>query len=375
MSSLNLKSFTELVSEQVIAIQARATKLVDFSIGSILLSLAESNAGVASWLQQLIVKLLVTTRASTCSGEDLDSWMADFNFRRLSAVTSSGTVTFSRFTATHQAFIPTGTNVKTVDGTQIFTVISDTALASYDPIQGGYVLSANQVSLNVPVKAIRAGAAGNVLAGTVTVIAGTVGFIDTVTNAKAFTGGKDAEADEDFRARFVKWFTSLSKATKEAIEFALLDIQSGVSFTLTENVSYTGTPHPGYFFAVVDDGTGKPSDLFIKRAHDAIEKTRGFTVSFGVFPPVVITADVSLVVQTNSPEHHYEAIALVKLALKDYISRLSLGQLLSYTKLINLVYGASPMIVNVTSMRLNKGTADLAATAKEVIRAGAIEVY
>lgn len=375
MPSLNIKSFSELVSEQIIAIQARAGKLMDFSIGSILRSLAESNAGIASWLQQLVVRLLVTTRASTCSGEDLDSWMADFSFRRLSAVQASGMVTFSRFTTTQQALIPSGTKVRTLDGTQTFTVVSDSTIKSFRPGQQGYELPANKASIDVPVRASRAGAAGNVQTGTVSVIAGTVAFIDTVTNAKPFTGGKDAETDEAFRARFVKWFSSLSKATKEAIEFALLNMQSGVSLTLTENVSYAGMPQPGYFFAVVDDGTGKPSDAFIKKAHDAIEKTRGFTISFGVFPPVVITADVSMVVKTNSPEHHAEVVELVKRAIEKYISRLCLGQLLSSSKLIRVAFDASPMITNVPVLTLNKGVTELPATFKEVIRPGLIEVH
>ena len=50
MTAFNIKSFTELVSGQVTAVQSRAQKLVDFSIGSILRSLAESNAGVAMWI-------------------------------------------------------------------------------------------------------------------------------------------------------------------------------------------------------------------------------------------------------------------------------------------------------------------------------------
>ncbi|WP_336999020.1 baseplate J/gp47 family protein [Pantoea agglomerans] len=374
MSSLNIKSFSELVNEQIIAIQARAVKLVDFSTGSILRSLAESNAGVASWLQQLVVRLLVTTRASTCSGEDLDSWMADFRFSRLSAVQATGMVTFSRFTATHPALILTGTKVRTMDGTQIYTVISDSRINTFDSGQKGYVLPAHDVSVEVPVRATRAGAAGNVLAGTVTVIVGTVAFVDAVTNGEAFTGGKNAETDDDFRERFTKWFKSLSKATKEAIEFALLHIQNGVSYTLTENISYDGHPQPGYFYAVVDDGSGKPSEAFIQRAYDAIEDTRGFTVSYGVFPPVVIRADVSMIIKTESPEHHAEVLGLVKRAVEEYINSLTLGQLLAYTKLINLAYAASPMVTNITSMRLNKETADLPATAKEVIRTGTIEV-
>jgi len=374
MSSLNIKSFTELVNEQIIAIQARSAKLVDFSIGSILRSLAESNAGVASWLQQLIVRVLVTTRASTCSGEDLDSWMADFGFYRLSAVQASGMVTFSRFTATHPALILTGTKVRTMDGTQIYTVISDSRINTFDSGQKGYVIPAHVVSVKVPVRATRAGADGNVMAGTVTVIVGTVAFVDAVTNAGAFTGGKNAETDDDFRARFTKWFTSLSKATKEAIEFALLHIQNGVSYTLTENVSYDGHPQPGYFYAVVDDGSGWPSEAFIQRANVAIENTRGFTVSFGVFSPVVIRADVSIIIKTESPEHHAEVLGLVKRAVEVYINSLTLGQLLTYTKLLKLASSASPMIKSITSIKLNNSNADLPATAKEVIRAGTIEV-
>mgnify|MGYP004724200335 FL=1 len=130
--ALNIKSFSQLVSEQVTAIQARATKLVDFSNGSILRSLAESNAGVAMWIQQLIVKLLVTTRAATCSGEDLDSWMADFSFPRLSAVQATGHVTFSRYTATSPALIPLGPQVTTAARAQSYSVIADTTATAWD---------------------------------------------------------------------------------------------------------------------------------------------------------------------------------------------------------------------------------------------------
>jgi uncharacterized phage protein gp47/JayE len=258
MASLNIKSFTELVSEQVTAIQAQAARLVDFSIGSILRSLAESNAGVAMWIQQLIVKLLVTTRAATCSGEDLDSWMADFSFPRLSAVQATGWVTFSRFTATSQALIPLGTQVTTTDGSESYSVIADTTVNAWDASPSGYVIAAGVSSLSVPVRADTAGAAGNAQPGTVTVMTGSVLYVDKVTNTEAFVNGMDAESDDDYRARFVLWIASLSKATRAAIEFALSNLQRSVSFTLTENLDWDGTPHPGYFYAVVDDGSGAP---------------------------------------------------------------------------------------------------------------------
>lgn len=374
MASLNIKSFTELVREQVTTLQARAAKLTDLSTGSILRALVESNAGVAMWIQQLIVKLLVTTRAATCSGEDLDSWMADFGFRRLSAVQATGIVTFSRFTAAEPALIRTGTRITTTDGSQTYSVIEDLTSAAWDVSQEGYTIARGVVSLNVPVRADTAGAAGNAQADTVTVIIGSIPYVDFVMNNAPFNGGKDAEQDDAFRARFVLWIASLSKSTRAAAGYALSSIQAGVTYTLTENTTYEGLAKPGYFYAVVDDGSGEPSDAFIEQACTAVEAVRGFTVSFGVFRPVKRLANVTLTVTTDASADHATVVKMVQSAIKTYIASLSLGQLLAYTQLVKVAYNASPLVTNVTSLALNNGNADLAASEKEVIRPGTVTV-
>ncbi|MGK3131166.1 baseplate J/gp47 family protein [Pantoea sp. C8B4] len=374
MATLNIKSFSELVSDQATAIQARTLKLMDFSIGSILRSLAESNAGVAMWIQQLIVKLLVTTRAATCSGEDLDSWMGDFGFLRLSAVQATGLVVFSRFTATNQALIPAGLMVSTTDGSQTYSVMTDTDHGAWDSVQSGFVMSAGTSSLVVPVRANAAGAAGNAQKGMICVITGSVSYVDTVTNTAILTNGKDAESDDDYRARFVLWIASLSKATKAAIGYAIASLQQGVTYTLTEIQSYDDEVKPGYFYAVVDDGSGRPTRDFLDRAYMAIDAVRGFTVVFGVFPPVIVMADVALIITTNSQLNHASVVALVREAIERFLSRQALGQLLAYTQLVRVAYAASPLVTNVSSLTLNAGTADLPASAKEVIRPGSITV-
>lgn len=61
-------------------------------------------------------------------------------------------------------------------------------------------------------------------------------------------------------------------------------------------------------------------------------------------------------------------------ALQDFIAGLSLGQLLPFTQLATIAYGASPLVTNVSSVTLNGSTSDLAASAKQVIRAGTITV-
>lgn len=374
MASLNIKDFTTLVRDQVTAIQGRAAGLVDFTIGSLLRAITESNASVLQWLQQLIVTLLATTRASTSSGTDLDSWMADFGFLRLSASFATGSVTYSRFTPTNSALIPIGSLVGSTDGSQQYSVTVDTANPLYNATLGGYLVPAGTATATVPVIASTAGAAGNALVGTVTVIVGSISGIDTVTNTAVFTNGVDPESDSAFRARFILWVQSLSKGTKAAIGYALASMQQGVTYTLTENQDYAGGLNYGYFYAVVDDGSGAPSSTFLTSAANAVEAVRPFTSRYGIFGPVLVTANVSMTITTDASVTHSVVVAQVIAALQAYISSLSLGQILPYTQLAAVAYAVSPAITNVSAVLLNGSTADLAATNKQVIRPGTITV-
>lgn len=376
MASLNIKSFATLVSDQVTAIQAKSNTLIDFSIGSILRSFVEGSSGVVLWIQQLIVTLLVTIRASTCSGTDLDTWFADFGFFRNSATAAKGEVTFSRFTATITAVIPVGAQVTTADGTQTYNVIASTTNSFYDSSQNGYVIPAGISSATIPVQAATAGAAGNADTGTVSVIVGSIPGIDTVSNTAAFAGGADSESDDDARQRFQDWIASLSKSTKNAIGYAISQVQSGITYSLTENYDFNGDAHPGFFYAVVDDGSGNPSDDFIASVYNAIDIVRGFTVSFAVFKPSTITADVTLTltISTSDTEIIASVKSLVHDAIDDYISGLGMGVILPYSKISQLAYGASTYVTNVSSITLNSGTSDLIATSKQVIRTGTITV-
>jgi uncharacterized phage protein gp47/JayE len=372
--ALNIKSFTQLVSDQVTFIQGAVAGLVDLTIGSLLRSVVESNSSVAQWLQKLIVILLATTRAATSTGTDLDSWMADYGFLRLSAVQATGQVTFARFTATYQAVVLIGTTVSTSDGTQSYTVIVDTTNAAYSASYNGYVIAAGISSVTVPIMANIAGSSANALAGTISTITGSIQYVDTVTNAAALTNGADSESDASFRARFIAWVASLSKATKAAIGYAISSFQSGVTYTLTENQDRYGTAAPGYFFAVVDDGSGSPSSGFISSIYNAIDAVRGFTITFSVFPPSVVTANVTMIITTAVGADHSAVAAIVTTALQNYINKLPLGQLLPYTQLATVAYGASTLVTNVSSVLLNGATSDLAATSQQIIRAGTISV-
>lgn len=374
MASIQTQDFVTLVRNQVTAIQGYASVLVDLTIGSILRAIVEANAAVAIWLQSLIVQVLAITRASTSSGADLDSWVADFGVARLPATFATGQVTFSRFTSTQQAVVPIGATVQTGDGSQQYIVVADATNPAYYGTLGGYVMGAGTASVTVPVVALVAGSAGNAIAGAVSVIAGAIAGVDTVTNAAGFVNGADAESDAALRTRFIAYVRSLSKATKDAVGYAIASLQQGVTYSLVENETYGGSVQMGYFYVVVDDGTGAPTGTFLSTVANAIDAVRPLCSSFGVFAPVVVTAAVSMTV-TVAPGYDVAATkTLVSDALKAYINSLSLGQPLRYSRLSQIAYDASPGVTNVTGVTLNGGTADLTATAKQVIKWSSVTV-
>lgn len=372
--ALNTQDFTALVRNQVIAIQGAASSLIDLTVGSILRSVVEANAAAVLWLQGLILQLLATTRAATSSAADLDSWVADYGLSRLPGVAASGLVTFSRFTPSQQAVVPVGAVVQTADGAQKYTVTLDTSNVAYSATLGGYVLAADVASISATVQAVETGAAGNAGIGGINMLAQAISGVDTISNAAAFSNGADAETDAALRVRFVAYVASLSKATHGAVGYAITSLLPGMSYALVENEQYNGTAQMGYFYAVVDDGTGYPPAELLSTVTNAIDAVRPVTSTFGVFAPVVVTANVSMTISTAAGYDHAATALLVKAALQNYINSLALGADLAYSRLAQIAYDASAGVINVTAVLLNGGTSDLAATSKQVIKSGTVTV-
>lgn len=374
MTTLNTKDFNTLVSNAAANVQGSSNQLVDLTVGSILLAVIEAVSAVAMWLQGLIIQLLTVTRASTSTGADLDSWCADYNFFRLAATNATGMVNFARYTATSPATIPVGTIVQTADGTQQYSVVPNTASPLFNTTTNAYVIPSGTASASINVQAVTAGTGANAIAGAINSLGQSIPFIDTVTNAAAFTNGFAAETDSAMRIRFVAYISSLSKATKGAIQYSISSVQAGLSDVLTENYNYAGQYQPGYFYVCVDDGTGYPSATLLSNISNAIDAVRGFTVSFGVFPPVVVTANVNLTIVTAAGYNHSVLCGQAQAAIANAINSLGLGNSLSITRLSSIVYSVSPGITNVTGVLINGANSDLAATQQQSIKARTVTV-
>ena len=366
-------SFARITSNIVAAAQASASALLDFTIGSPLLAVAEAISGVCLWLQAIILQLLTLTRAATCEDGDLDSFYADFNFPRLPANAATGSVTFSRFTPTYQAIVPVNQGMQTSDGTQQFFVTIDATNPAYSATLNGYVIAPGTASVTVPVEAVNSGTQANVQANTISQITSGIQYVDTVTNPAAFINGVDKESDPAYRARFVLYIASLSKATKTAIIYAARSVQQGVNISITENADLNGTPDLGFNTVIVDDGSGYPSATLLTNVANAIDAVRPLGSRIGVYPPVVLLADVGMSLITAANYTHTSVVTAVIAALQNFINALPLGTPLFYTQLAAIAYSV-PGVTNVAGITLNGSTSDLTATAQNKILAGNISV-
>jgi uncharacterized phage protein gp47/JayE len=370
--ALSLQSFPQWVQQQAAAIQASASKLVDFTAGSIERAIIEANASVALWVQWLILVVLQKTRLSTSTGADVDSWCADFGLSRLPAIQAPGVVTFSRFTPTLQALISPGVQVKTADGTQIFTVTTDTTSAAWNAGQGGYVIPAGVASVTVPVQAVNAGVQGNIQAGSITLIASTTPNIDTVTNAAAFTNGVDAETDDALKARFQSYIASLVRGNIPALTFAINAVQQGLTFQIGENISTGGAYQPGNFIVYLDDGSGAPSSALLSSVSNAVENYRPLGSTYAVMGPTVISASVAFTIVAASGYSHAALVGPAVLAVTAFVNNLAMGAPLPYSRIAQVVYDSVPGVANVTGITVNGGTADLGGSIGVVVRVSSV---
>jgi uncharacterized phage protein gp47/JayE len=369
--ALSTQSFSQTVSNAVAAIQGAATQLVDVTVGSILLAATQAAAAIGMWLQGLALQIAALTRFATSNGPDADSWGADYGFFRILAQKAEGQVTFSRFTDTNTASIPVGTVVVTADGTQSYVVIADTTKPTYNAGTSTYVIPGGTPSATVTVQSVNAAAAANVSVGVISVLGSAIPYVDTVNNAAAFVNGADAESDTAYRTRFPLWLASLSRGIKAAVQTALNDLSTTINYTLVENYSYSGAWQPGYFYTVVDDGTGYPSSSYLAAAYAAIDAVRPLTSTFGVFAPAVEVANVALTITSASGYTHAVVTAAVDAALVTYLNALPTGAALPLTRVASVAYGVAG-VTNVTGITINGVAADLAVSSNQIVKAGTV---
>lgn len=369
---LTVKDFDALVSDQVESIQGDVPAF-QFPVGSVSLAIVESNAGVALWMQGIATQVLALSRASSSTGADLDSWMAQFGFARNGASAASGLVNLSRFVGVSAVYIHAGDIVQTSVGRIQFEVYANVSDPNWVPSQNAYLLNAGDLLISVPVIALVAGSSGNVIANAIDQAASFLP-VDTIANPSAFTNGEDAETDASYRARFITWINSRSLGTLLAYQSAITDGTPTVISNIGENKNFSGATQLGFNSVIIDDGSGAPPASLITLISNKINTVRALGIQYGVYAVVVLNANITCDLSINPLARSSEVIEAVETAISNYMKTLQIGQTLIFTKLYQVIYDASNEIIEASNLLINSVGADLVPTFKQRIYPGTITV-
>jgi uncharacterized phage protein gp47/JayE len=198
------------ISSQIVATLGISEPDLDTSVGSVTRTIIDAVASAISDASLDTQLLTYQYNIYAMTGSDLDTFVQLFGMSRYPAVRSSGTVTFTRTTATDVVSVPINTQVSTTD----FTVVVQTLAAG--------ILGVGALSVTVPAQATVAGPQGNVAANTLTVLNTAVSEITAVTNLGAFTGGQNQETDTQLQARWVATvFKSMAGTSQMFLGIAL----------------------------------------------------------------------------------------------------------------------------------------------------------
>lgn len=382
---LDIQTQQQFVANEIAAIlsslaQSGTTPVFQFQPGSIILALVEAHARTGIWLESLAQFVLARTRLTTSSGIDVDSFVNQFGLFREPGTAAKGLVTFTSFSATQQRLIPVGATVTTSGLTLSFAVYVDTTNPNYNPSLNAYVMAPSVTFIDVPVACSITGTTGNVAANTITVINSPIPGVDLVTNAIAFTNAVNPQTDAQLRAFFVLYLNSLSRATLMAIEYSIAIVQTGLLYSIVENIDYTSQlQRLGFFYAIVDDGTGFPPSPLLAAVSASINAYRGLTIAYEVHAPVVVP--ITVVTNIILPAGFSDAtlIADITAAIVSYINAIPMaGGILFYLRLSQIIYNAILTDINndsvfldsfkISVLTINGGTSDIASTNVQALR-------
>lgn len=368
---LQTKVFGQIVNDLVSKWAGELQLSPSLVSGDPLLAIMQSVASQQLFLQALCEAVLKFARASTAEGEDLDSWLADFNFKRLPAIKAKGQVQFGlKIAKSTNTLIPLNKVIQVSGGAIQYKVVKDTSQTAWNEEQQGYVIVAGDSYATVTVESLTPGYAYNVQPGQLNEIASTITGVDTVFNVVAITNGLNAESDADCRNRFILYINSLSRNTRPAISAAIMSVQQGINFNLVENVDQNGDPRDGWFTVVIDDGSGDPPDSLLLKIQEAIEPVRGFTIGSNVVAATKVLVTAALNIRVKAGANAVQTQMNVQNKLVLYINQLLIGESLKVYKLIQIAFEADPNVIDVqvNSALVNGSEANLVPTIFEVIR-------
>ena len=342
------KRFGELAAAMMADVTVRTPELTDFNEGSVARTLLEAFAYEVAVLYEQMDRVYQSGFVDTARGVHLDRVVGVLGITRTEADYPTGEVTFQRDPAVRDAIlIPQGLEVATAD---------DPARTPrqkvYVTTQEGTLLP-NFNELTLPVRGVVRGR------DLVTAAESAVGMLRPLPGVKSIVNrapirflGEDRETDEALRARAKQELLASGRASRGAIENALLKLPEVREVWVQEDFRprAQGGLGPGVVEIYVDALTSTNS----KQVREALDQVRAAGIYALLKPAVLVRVDVRArieVARDIGGAARLEVRGNVARALSDFLGEQRLGQALRVAKLIAAIVDV-PGVADLVDLKL-----------------------
>ena len=312
---------------------------------------------LAAELQSLLMQadwVLDQSFPQTAQGTYLDYHAETRGITRGAAEKAAGVIRFAAADKVTAACpIEKGTVCMTAEGVR-FETTEDAAIA------------VGSQWADVPAQAVEAGAGGNVIAGTVTLLSAMPVGVVQCTNPAAFSGGCDAESDEVLRGRVLASYQRLPNGANAAYyEQEAMRYPGVAAAKAVGRARGIGTVN-----VVIATHAGVPDAALLAAVETDLQKKREIAVDVKVLAPTVETVAVTAALKAAPGYTFAEAKAGAQSALEALFTGGLLGKSVTTARLLTLLCG----VEGVENVHLTAPAADVAVGSTELPMLGTVTI-
>ena len=310
---------------------------------------------LAAELQSLLMQadwVLDQSFPQTAQGTYLDYHAETRGITRGAAEKAAGVIRFAAADKVTAACpIEKGTVCMTAEGVR-FETTEDAAIA------------VGSQWADVPAQAVEAGAGGNVIAGTVTLLSAMPVGVVQCTNPAAFSGGCDAESDEALRGRVLASYQRLPNGANAAYyEQEAMRYPGVAAAKAVGRARGIGTVN-----VVIATHAGVPDAALLAAVETDLQKKREIAVDVKVLAPTVETVAVTAALKAAPGYTFAEVKAGAQSTLEALFTGGLLGKSVTTARLLTLLCG----VEGVENVHLTAPAADVAVDATELPMLGTV---
>ena len=312
---------------------------------------------LAAELQSLLMQadwVLDQSFPQTAQGTYLDYHAETRGITRGAAEKAAGVIRFAAADKVTAACpIEKGTVCMTAEGVR-FETTEDAAIA------------VGSQWVDVPAQAAEAGAGGNVIAGTVTLLSAMPIGVVQCTNPAAFSGGCDAESDEALRGRVLASYQRLPNGANAAYyEQEAMRYPGVAAAKAVGRARGIGTVN-----VVIATHAGVPDAALLAAVETDLQKKREIAVDVKVLAPTVETVAVTAALKAAPGYTFAEVKAGAQSALEALFTGELLGKSVTTARLLTLLCG----VEGVENVHLTAPAADVAVGSTELPMLGTVTI-